>query len=135
MPAIRFEPRYQHDRFDKQPDLATLREYILSQGSVFGDALIHRLDDASNAPHLILLVDRNLGIYIKYIDGDNQWLSLHDRTRLSEVVCPDDWNAPAGLFVPTETAWLAIEEFCKTGRRSKAIEWTTPAEIPEDGNW
>ena len=67
--------------------------------------------------------------------GPHGWLSLGDRSRLSEVVCPDDWKVSAGLFVPTDKAWLVIRQFCESGTRSNDIEWITPDDMPDDGNY
>ena len=43
---------------------------------------------------LILINDAELGYYLKYFDPEGkEWLSLGNRDRLWEVVCPDDWEA------------------------------------------
>jgi hypothetical protein len=51
------------------------------------------------------------------------------------VICSDDWEASAGLFLAPEKAWIAISEFCRSGARSPDIEWIRPADMPADGNW
>lgn len=134
MAPIYFDPRYQHGRFSRNPSLSQLEHYILHDGSVFGDAAIYRGDYPSQ-PHLIILFDDGLGYYIKYLDGKSEWLSLHDSSRLTDVICPDDWNASAGLFVPPALAWLTIAHFCETGERLKTQEWISPDKMPEESNW
>jgi len=119
------------------PDLATLRDLILnpcSPGREFGDALISYRDN-DRVVIMTLIHDRDLGYYLQYGPPKDTWLSLGDRRLLSEVVCPDDWKAAAGLFIPADKAWLAISEFCRSGERSNAIEWMRPSEVPDDGNW
>jgi hypothetical protein len=130
--SIHFEPRYEHKLFRQQPSAEDLRQYILTQGAVFGEATISRSGDAD---YLIVLYGDGLGYYIKYVTGDIVSLSLGDRETLSDVVCPDDWNASAGLFVPPEVAWMAISDFCETGERSERINWITSSGIPPEGDW
>ena len=47
----------------------------------------------------------------------------------------DEIYASAGLFLPLELAWRGIEEYMKTGRVSDQIDWITPEDVPENGNW
>jgi hypothetical protein len=136
MPEVQFRPRYAISSV-RDPDPTWLRDVILDPcrpSREFGEAAID-FREGELAYTMILIADRDLGYYLKHESGTDTWLSLGDRTRLSEVVCPDDWEASAGLFVPAEAAWFAIDEFCQSGRRSDAIEWIRPREIPADGNW
>ena len=136
MPEVRFNPRYAISPV-RNPDPAWLCDLILDPfrpGREFGEATIV-FSDSGRTIDMILIADRTLGYYLKYDAGGEEWLSLGDASRLSEVVCPDDWQASAGLFIPPEQAWLAIREFCQTGTRSHAIRWISPVELPEDGNW
>ena len=83
-----------------------------------------------------MLAHLELGYYLNYMGrGNEEWLSLGDASRLSEVVIPDDWKASAGLFIPPDKAWPAIEEFCQFGTRSERIAWISPEQVPDDGNW
>jgi hypothetical protein len=133
-PKVRFTPRYAIAPV-VDPDLDWLRELILNPvqpGREFGEAGINfRLGDFQE--NMTLINDRQLGYYLMI--GKHDWLSLGDRTKLGEVVCPDDWEASAGLFVPKERAWLAIRDFCETGRRSPQIDWIKPGDVPEGGNY
>jgi hypothetical protein len=139
-------PRYSHliPEEMRDPDLEQLKQLVLSPegpGWQFSEAGIDYFLDDGRKHHLIVLGDTGLGYYLHFLgpDGcfgpDDIRLSLGDRSRLSEVICPDDWEASAGLFVSRVRAWEAIRHFCMTGERSPAIEWITIDEMPEDGNW
>lgn len=130
MLPIHFHPRYQHERFSRNPSLTQLEQYILNDGGGFGDATIHHGEYPSDA-YLIILFDDTLGYYIKYLDGKSEWLSLYDGSRLTEVICPDDWDASVGLFVPPPLAWLTIARFCETGERLQTQEWVMPEKCPK----
>ena len=136
MAEVYFKPRYAILHVHN-PELAWLQNVICEsskQGLEFGEATIeyHETDKSRS---LILISDRELGYYLLYQPKIDTWLSLGDRTRLSEVICPDDWQASVGLFVSRDKAWLVIYEFCQSGERSSRIEWIRPTEIPEGGNW
>jgi hypothetical protein len=136
MSEVLFEPRYAI-RSVRDPDLDWLRDLILDPfrpGREFGEAII-TFRDGDRATDLILIADRDLGYYLKYEPTGDTQLSLGDPSRLAEVVCPDDWQASAGLFVPPDRAWLAISEFCRSDGRSSEIEWIRPEDIPPEGNW
>jgi hypothetical protein len=86
---------------------------------------------------LMMFPHRNYGTYLRFYDEENKpWLSVGDEKELSRVVeCNDEWYVSVGLFVPNETAWLAVWDFCLAGGKSAKVKWITPSEIPEDGNW
>lgn len=146
MPSFVFSPRYSHllPEEMRRPDLETLGRLILTPdgpGWEFSEAGIdYYLDDARHH-HLIVLGHPELGYYLQFLGPkgcfgpDDIWLSLGNRKRLGEVVCPDDWEASAGLFVPRSLAWVAIRHFCTTGERSEEIEWISPRDMPDTGNW
>lgn len=136
MSELIFEPRYAV-RTTRNPALDWLRDLILDpfrEGREFGEASLTFRDDGRSA-ELILIADRELGYYLKYDPTGDTWLSLGDSDRLSEVVCPDDWQVSAGLFVPPEKTLLVIQEFAQSGTRSEAIAWIRPEDVPEEGNW
>jgi len=126
----------------RPPDLEALRDIILRPdvpGREFGEATIH-FGEGDERSVLLLLHHGPLGYYLHYFQHFTRpdradWLSLGDPTRLAEVVMPDDWEASAGLFIPTDRAWLVIEEFCRSGRRSDKIDWIRPEDMPEEGMW
>lgn len=77
-------------------------------------------------------------IYLHFIDNLNgeDWLSVYDRENLEETIeTVEEVYASAGLFLPLELAWKGIGEYVKTGRRTGQIDWITPKEMPENGNW
>jgi hypothetical protein len=135
-PKITFEPRYTLTSL-VNPDVAELRDLILEPfkpGREYGEATI-TFESGGRSVATILIADRSLGLYLQYGAPDDTWLSLGDRRRLTDVVCPDDWKVSAGLFVSCAKAWPVIEEFCRTGSRSDHIDWIRPADVPEGGNW
>jgi hypothetical protein len=136
MAEIHFQPRYAVSSV-VNPELNWLRELILDpfrEGREFGEATI-QFREGERQLRMILISDPKLGYYLNYDPEKDTWLSLGDASRLSEVICPDDWEASAGLFISADKAWLAISEFCQTGERSGAIKWIRPSSLPEDGNW
>lgn len=136
MVEIVFEPRYALEA-TRNPDLSWLRGVILNpfqMGGEFGEATITFREGAREAT-LILISDRELGYYLKHEQVGDIWLSLGDPDRLTEVVCPDDWKASAGLFIPLARAWMVIHEFLLSGTRSAVIGWIQPSDVPESGNW
>jgi hypothetical protein len=136
MAEVQFRPRYALSSV-RNPDLPWLEDLILDPfrpGREFGEATIS-FSDYGRKIDMILITDPTLGYYLKYDAGHSEWLSLGNPSRLSEVVCPDDWHASAGLFIPPDQAWLAISEFCQTGKRSNASNWISPRDIPADGNY
>jgi hypothetical protein len=135
-PTVTFKPRYVL-REVANPHMDWLRQVILDPfkpGQEFGEAIIE-FDDGQRAAWMILITDLALGYYLKVGPTGDEWLSLGDRRRLAEVVCSDDWQASAGLFIPPKRAWKAIHHFCEFGTRSNAVEWIRPHDVPDGGNW
>lgn len=139
-------PRYSHliPEAMRCPDLELLEQLVLhpdAPGWQFSEAGIDYFLDDGRKHHLIVLGDSELGYYLQYhgpqgcFGSDEVWLSLGDRSRLGEVICPDDWEVSIGLFVSRPLAWQAIRYFCTTGGRSSVIEWISHLEVPETGNW
>ena len=148
MDAVKFicSPRYAHllPEHMRTPDLDQLEQLVLNPdgpGWLFSEAGVDYFLDDGRKHRLIILGATDLGYYLQFLGPngcfgpDDIWLSLGDRSRLSEVVCPDDSEASAGLFVSPPLAWQAIRHFCTTGERSSAIEWINHLEVPESGNW
>jgi hypothetical protein len=109
------------------------------QGS--GDAELELENMAGEKLSLLILPHEGLGFYLKFLKTEGRrivdtWLSLSNKTRLTEVVpCSDEWMASVGLFLAPDAAATAVGEFARTGRRTEAISWIRPDEIPEGGNW
>jgi hypothetical protein len=136
MAEVQFKPRYAISNV-LNPDPIWLRDLILDPfgvGRVFGEASIV-FSDNSRKVELIAITDWTLGYYLKYRSDLSEWLSLGDASRLSEVVCPDDWEASVGLFISPNLAWLAVQEFCRSGERSNEIRWIRPCELPVAANY
>ena len=135
---VTFEPRYALP-WQTDPDLEQLRQVVIERGAEFGEAGF-TFANAHRRTSLIAIFHEPIGYYLKYLASltpplPEPWLSLGDRSRLAEVVTPDDWEASVGLFIAKEAAWLAIEDFCRTGERSSRISWIQPRDMPRSGNW
>ena len=80
---------------------------------------------------------KEYGVFLGYHDGESTRLSLHDRNNLDKVV--DVWGdglyVSEGLFIPPEIAWKCICELVTTGSIQYDIEWISPDDIPEGGNY
>lgn len=146
MASFSCSPRYSHllPEAMRHPDLNALKMLVLSPdgpGWQFSEAGIDYFLEDGRRHHLLVLGHPEFGYYLQFLGPngcfgpDDIWLSLGDRTRLGEVVCPDDCEASVGLFIPRELAWQAIQFFCTTGARSPMIEWISHLEVPGTGNW
>lgn len=106
-----------------------------------GGATLDFETDDGRKLSLLILPNDSIGYYLHYLEEANgrivnDWLSLWDENRLSEdASCSDQWMASVGLFLPADSAAVAVEEFARTGQRSQDIRWIRPSELPDDGNW
>lgn len=122
------------------PSVAPLRPLFLNTSEEFwlresGDATIYRIEDGKKS-ELIIMPNHQYGVYLNLSQGSELWLSLHDESLLGEVTeAAEHINASVGLFLPWADAWIAVEEFCRNGRRSEQIRWIQPLEVPPEGNY
>ena len=111
-----------------EPDAETFRRLILELPDEYwirgnGQVQIHFLGK-NEENELLVSPNKEFGVSLKIFGEGFDWLSLHDRARLAEITTvSDDWLTSVGLFLPPDKAWVAIEEFCRTGERSRAVEW------------
>ncbi len=86
---------------------------------------------------ICIAAERGLGFFIEITDGKDMYLSLWDKGTLSEVI--DVWGdglyISKGLFIPVSLAWKGLEEYIIHNRLCTEINWITPDDIPEDGNY
>jgi hypothetical protein len=130
-------PRWERSQ---SPDVQQLRRLVLDlpddywlQGN--GQVTI-KFDGKTEENELLVSPNKEFGIALKIFSTEFDWLSLHDRSRLAEITTvSEDWLTSVGLFLPPEAAWIAIEEFCRTGERSSAVEWIKSTDMPPDSNW
>ncbi len=91
----------------------------------------------NNGKCLAVASVKEYGVFLGYSDGENTHLSLHDRNNLDKVV--DVWGdglyVSEGLFISPEIAWQCIYEFATTGSIHYNIEWISPDDIPDGGNY
>lgn len=123
------------------PKLETLQKLIFEpphgywdQGS--GGANLDYLKDTSRTS-LMICPSSQYGIYLRFYDAQGvPWLSVEDKSKLLEWTdLSDEWYVSVGLFIQKESAWLAVKEFCSTGKRAPEVNWLPASEIPEGGNW
>lgn len=77
------------------------------------------------------------GVYIGFYVKKHTYLSVSDRSKLSSVV--DVWGdglyVSEGLFISPQLAWKCISELLETGDLCREVDWITPEELPEEGNY
>ena len=84
---------------------------------------------------LFINVHINYGIYWRQESNAGK-LAVCEKSKLNEIVWTKDvCDFSMGLFLPPELAWKGIKEFLKTGTASTEIEWISPNDIPEGGNY
>ena len=118
MPTVTFDPPTGSAILNPEPEL--LRQLVLTppegywlQGS--GGATLEWSEGPTQAT-LLIGENEEYGYYLHYIRGEEDWLSLQDRANLDTTAdARDEWDVSVGLFLPAEKAWLAVEEFCRTG--------------------
>jgi hypothetical protein len=128
----------------ENPEMKQLMGYIIEQFPQYwhqghGGGIVDFYDGNNRHLRLLILPHDEYGIYLQYVKkgiNEETWLSLFDHMKLNTTAeCGDELYASIGLFLPKEKAWLAVEEFCKTGERTEKIDWVSPSDIPEGGNW
>lgn len=128
-------------RVEREPDLGELRRLIVELPADYwtagcGGAILQH----DSGSRMLVLPNLEHGIYLNLFpdarETEDVWLSLADRNALDTTAeCSDEWYASVGLFLPPESAWWAIEDFCTSGGKSDRVEWIRPEELPEGGNW
>lgn len=84
---------------------------------------------------LFINVHLDYGIYLRH-ESNEEKLSVFDKNKLNEIVWTKDvCDFSMGLFLPPELAWKGIKEFLETGTASKEIDWISPDDLPEGGNY
>ena len=137
MPKVSFDGRY--DRYGiKELSEEVLEDIFIRElpiGGKWGDATI-KYQDGAAIYKIIVLADETHGFYLKYIDStQEEFMSIADRSKLTEVICPDDWEVSVGLFLDREHAYKVLLDFIKNGKRSDTVEWIQEDEMPKDSCW
>lgn len=80
---------------------------------------------------------KEYGVYLSITDNNKIYLSLSDKSKLSDTVdvWGDDLLVSEGLFINTGLAWKGICEFMDEGTVCKDITWLAPSELPPEGNY
>ena len=112
-------------------------EYWMAEG---GSGILSCENDGVLVQLLLLPNLKVHGVYLKFVlrtsKGIETWLSLHNRQALLQTVeCEEGWLASAGLFLPPEEAWIAVEQFLRTGEKTSQVEWIRPEDLPTEANW
>ena len=115
--------------------VAELRDILTKNGGIADcmGSLNFGAEDAS----ITICADKQLGFYVAVIDEEDVHLSVGDEGLLDEVVdvWGDDLEISKGLFISAELAWQAIEEYISSRKLSNKVDWITPDDLPEDGNY
>jgi hypothetical protein len=133
MPRVEFRTPPTGDEIDN-PDRRMLRELVLYGGAGYwsagcgqGALNFFRSGQRRRAAQLLLMSDESAGFYLEHVDEENGYhVSVGGDDFEHEIlvyVGGDPIRVPPALFVTPEAAWTAVEEFCKTGRRTRAITW------------
>jgi len=120
--------------------MRTFPDGYWNEGS--GGATIEWVDEAGSREMMTIAPDfeeKTFYLKVHAFDGrrvTETWLSLWDRARLTEVFeVTDDYFASKGLFAPAEKAAECVHCFATRGKRSSAVEWITPTDVPPEGNY
>ena len=117
-------------------DLDELKSIIFSDGN-FSDCIGYiKADNLENTTVCVCAI-KELGVFLGISLDSKEYLSLSDRALLNEVVdvWGDDLYVSKGLFIPAELAWSGIEELITNGELTDKIQWISPQDIPEGGNY
>ena len=122
----------------KIKSLTELKNILIKNGEI--PDFVGYLSSVDFPHHSICICsEKNLGFYIGItFEFDNTiHLSLGDKNLLSEVV--DVWGdglyISKGLFIPVSLAWKALEECITSQTLCAEVNWITPDDIPEGGNF
>ena len=110
---------------------------IVFKDAVFSDCVGHIKTDSADDSILWFSAIKELGVYLGISNRSGEYLSLCNRELLSEVV--DVWGdglyISKGLFIPTQLAWIGIQDFVVSGVLNNKIQWISSKDIPENGNY
>ncbi|MBR1599071.1 MAG: hypothetical protein IJ661_09200 [Lachnospiraceae bacterium] len=116
--------------------LITIKK-LLTKDCVIPDFVGYITFDNLSKHSICFSSQNDLGIFIGISDNTGIHLSISDENKLNEVI--DVWGdgmyISKGLFVPDFLAWEGIEEYITLGRLCDKINWITPNDLPEDGNY
>ncbi|MDE5557240.1 MAG: hypothetical protein K2J32_06035 [Ruminococcus sp.] len=113
--------------------IKNFKNYWSSVSTAYAE--IHYFEDEESIATLIINVHLDYGIYLRY-ESNEEKLSVFDKNKLNEIIWIKDlYDFSMGLYLPPELAWKGIKEFLETGTASKEIEWISPDDIPEGGNY
>lgn len=113
--------------------IKNFKNYWSSVNTAYAE--IHYFEDEESIATLIINVHLDYGIYLRH-ESNEEKLSVFDKNKLDEIVWTKDvCDISMGLFLPPELAWKGIKEFLETGTASTEIEWISPDDIPEGGNY
>lgn len=97
---------------------------------------VQYFEDDELIASLFINVHLDYGIYLNCSNRGEEKLSVFDKNKLNEIVWTKDvCDFSMGLFLPPELAWKGIKEFLETGTASEEIEWISPDDLPEGGNY
>lgn len=117
--------------------LKQLKAFLYS-GRAFEDCCgMITYTDAKKKVQLSVASLKDYGVYIGYSNQQNTYLSLSDKSKLSNVldVWGDGLYVSEGLFIAPDLAWKSICEFVAAGEKCGEVDWMLSDELPEGGNY
>jgi len=124
-----------------EPDVNWLRELVLNGDSEFWNSGSGQgwLRDQDQKTELLLTFHEDHGFSLDYCDSRSTYfvsLGNGDFTHKIKVYIGGDPEfLPTARFVSRKEAWLAIEEFCRSGRMTTKIKWGKRSEQKWSTAW
>jgi hypothetical protein len=113
------------------PPLSTLKDLVFDAGEVYwnsgsGEAGLNYVE-AGEITKLRMIFDKNFGFYLVYIDAQGGRFTSLGPGDFEKIATPfvggDPIRVPSRFFLPVDSAWTVIKEFCETGQKSSRTAW------------
>ena len=137
---LRFELDLADPAYSQQTggtDLPGALPLLVKESGILHGGTGYLYKDSEPQAQLCIACADNLGMFLGLTAGDREYLSVGDADALSETidVWGDDLMVSRGLFIPVRKALYAIRYFAETGQPDPDMQWISPSELPEDGNF
>lgn len=118
-------------------DLPGALPLLVRESGILDGGTGYLYKDSEPKAQLCIACADGLGMFLGMTAGGREYLSVGDADALSETidVWGDDLMVSRGLFIPVRSALYAIRHFAETGEPDPSVQWISPEELPEDGNY